>query len=53
MYDFLNEFIEQNSTLSNANYETEYGQSNIIDDLNKLSLGADEFKRLGQFLRLN
>lgn len=53
MNDYLNEFIEQTYTLVNANYETEYGQSNIVEDLNKLALGADEFKRLGQFLRLN
>ena len=53
MYDFLEEFIEQTSTLIDTNYETDYGYSNIVEDLNKLALGADEFKRLGQFLRLN
>ena len=53
LFDFLNEFVGQTATLHNNDYETEYGISNITVDLNKLALGADEFKRLGQFLRLN
>lgn len=53
MIDFLEEFVEQTSTLHNNDYETEYGISNITVDFNKLALGADEFKRLGQLLRLN
>ena len=51
--DFLSEFAEQAETLRDTKYTTVYGESNIKDDLNKLALGADEFKRLGQFLRLN
>jgi hypothetical protein len=39
--------------LNNTEYTTEYGTSDIAVDLNKLALGADEFKRLGQLLRLN
>lgn len=53
MLDFLNEFSEQTATLHNNDYVSEYGPSNITDDFNKLALGADEFKRLGQMLRLN
>ena len=53
MHNFLMEFVEQTSTLNNTDYTTEYGISNIAEDLNKLVLGADEFKRLGQLLRLN
>ena len=53
MIDFLEEFIGQTATLHNNDYVTEYGVSNITKDFNKLALGADEFKRLGQFLRLN
>lgn len=50
---FLVEFVGQTATLLNTDYTTDYGTSNIVEDLNKLALGADEFKRLGQFLRLN
>ena len=53
MFNFLNEFVDQTSTLNNTEYTTEYGTSDIAVDLNKLALGADEFKRLGQLLRLN
>ena len=53
LYDFLEEFIGQASSLANTKYVTEYGESDILIDLNKLVLGADEFKRLGQLLRLN
>jgi hypothetical protein len=53
LYDFLLEFVGQASSLKNTKYTTAYGESDIKDDLNKLALGADEFKRLGQFLRLN
>lgn len=53
MLDFLNEFAEQTATLHNNDYVSEYGSSNITEDLNKLAVGADEFKRLGQLLRLN
>jgi hypothetical protein len=53
MYDFLQDFIIQASSLNNTKYATEFGESDILVDLNKLSLGADEFKRLGQLLRLN
>lgn len=52
-YDFLLEFVNQASSLKDTKYTTAYGESDIKDDLNKLALGADEFKRLGQFLRLN
>ena len=51
--DFLSEFVSQAETLRNTKYTSVYGESDIKDDLNKLALGADEFKRLGQFLRLN
>lgn len=53
LYDFLLDFVNQASSLQNTKYTTAYGESDIKDDLNKLALGADEFKRLGQFLRLN
>ena len=51
--DFLSEFVGQAETLRDTKYTSPYGESDIKDDLNKLALGADEFKRLGQFLRLN
>lgn len=51
--DFLSEFVGQAETLRDTKYNSVYGESDIKDDLNKLALGADEFKRLGQFLRLN
>jgi hypothetical protein len=47
MFDFFMDFINQTATLQNTDYVTEYGNSNIVSDLNKLALGADEFKRLG------
>lgn len=55
LLNYLNDFVYKASTLhsSNTDYSTVYGDSNIFEDLNKLLLGADEFKRLGQFLRLN
>lgn len=53
LHNFLCEFVRQAETTRNTKYITEYGDSDIKDDLNKLALGADEFKRLGQFLRLN
>ena len=53
LIDFLNEFVGQAETLKDAQYQTDYGQSNLVYDLSMLALGADEFKRLGQFLRLN
>jgi hypothetical protein len=52
-YNFLTDFVDSARTAIATKYDTEYGESNIADDLNKLALGADEFKRLGQFLRLN
>lgn len=51
--DYLNEFVGQVSTLRNTKYVTEYGESDIAEDLNKLALGANEFTFLGKFLRLN
>lgn len=53
LHNFFNEYVSQVSTLRDTKYTTAYGTSDIKDDLNKLALGADEFKRLGQFLRLN
>ena len=53
LHNFFNEYVTQVSTLRDTKYTTAYGESDIKDDLNKLALGADEFKRLGQFLRLN
>ena len=53
LHDFLVDFASQAVALQQTNYLTPYGSSNLVADLNKLALGADEFKRLGQFLRLN
>lgn len=53
LHDFFTEYVGQVNTLKYTKYTTAYGESDIKDDLNKLALGADEFKRLGQFLRLN
>lgn len=47
LIDYLEDFIEQ------ANYIHHSKNPQIVEDFNKLVLGADEFKRLGQFLRLN
>lgn len=51
--DYLNEFVGQAATLRDTKYVTEYGESDIAEDLNKLALGANEFTFLGKFLRLN
>ena len=51
--DYLNEFVGQVATLRDTKYATEYGESDIAEDLNKLALGANEFTFLGKFLRLN
>jgi hypothetical protein len=47
MFTFYSEFVNQASMLKNTKYKTDYGESDIIKDLHKLALGADEFKRLG------
>lgn len=47
LIDYLEDFVEQ------AKYVHHPKNPQIVEDLNKLVLGADEFKRLGQFLRLN
>ena len=51
--DYLAEFVGQAAMLRDTTYSTEYGESDLVEDLNRLALGANEFTCLGKFLRLN
>lgn len=52
--DFMEQYIaDVQLELNSGSYDTVYGESLIVTDLETLALGADEYKEIGKILRLN
>lgn len=52
--DFIEGYIDDvNLTKQNVTYSTVYGESNLVDDIENLAMGAEELKLIGGNLSVN